>query len=153
MDALQDEAIRQHCRTLRLPTIGTQFARLGEAAIRESQSHAGYLEALLAAELEERDSRAIGRLLHEARLPRMKTLEAFEFDQSVVPAARIRKLAEGDCAPRGATACTSIEDMWCCTAFPCGRLRFLRICLVEMAIFESRGASAGLHGTAPSILI
>jgi DNA replication protein DnaC len=100
MNALQDQAIRQHCRTLRLPTIGAQFARLGEAAIRESQSHAGYLEALLAAELEERDSRAIARLLHEARLPRTKTLEEFEFDQSVVPAARIRKLAEGDYVTR-----------------------------------------------------
>jgi hypothetical protein len=32
--------------------------------------------------MEERESRAIARLLHEARLPRMKTLEAFEFDRS-----------------------------------------------------------------------
>jgi DNA replication protein DnaC len=96
MTDLQDQAIRQHCRTLRLPTIAAQFARLGEAATREAQSHAGYLEALLAAELEERDSRTMTRLLHDARLPRMKTLEAFEFEQSVVPAARIRQLAEGD---------------------------------------------------------
>jgi DNA replication protein DnaC len=96
MSDLQDQAIRQYCRTLRLPTIAAQFARLGEAASREGQSHTEYLEALLAAELEERDSRSIARLLNEARLPRMKTLEVFEFEQSVVPAARIRKLAEGD---------------------------------------------------------
>jgi hypothetical protein len=31
MTDLQDQAIRQHCRTLRLPTIAAQFARLGEA--------------------------------------------------------------------------------------------------------------------------
>ena len=43
--------------------------RLAEAATREGQSHVGYLEALLAAEMEERESRAISRLLHEARLP------------------------------------------------------------------------------------
>ena len=67
MADLHDQAIRQYCRTLRLPTIGAQFARLGEAALRESQSHAAYLEALLAAEIEERDSRAISRLLNEAR--------------------------------------------------------------------------------------
>jgi DNA replication protein DnaC len=51
---------------------------------------------LLAAEMEERESRAITRLLHEARLPRMKTLEAFEFDRSGVSAGQLRTLAEGD---------------------------------------------------------
>ena len=59
-------------------------------------SHPGYLEALLAAEMEERESRAIGRLLHEARLPRMKTLDGFEFDRSGISAAQLRTLAEGD---------------------------------------------------------
>jgi DNA replication protein DnaC len=62
---LQDQAIRQHCKALRMPTIGGQFARLADAASREGQSHVGYLEALLAAEMEERESRAITRLLAE----------------------------------------------------------------------------------------
>jgi hypothetical protein len=70
MPELQDQAIRQHCKALWMPTIGTQFCRLAEAAAREGQSHLGYLEALLAAEMEERESRAITRLRHEARLPR-----------------------------------------------------------------------------------
>src|ERR1700710_1266131 len=96
MADLQDHAIRQHCKALRMPTMGTQFARLADAAIREGQSHLGYLEALLAAEIEERESRAITRLLHEAKLPRMKTLDAFEFDRSSVSAAQLRTLAEGD---------------------------------------------------------
>ena len=96
MRDLQDQAIRQHCKALRMPTIGGQFARLAEAATREGQSHVGYLEALLAAEMEERESRAITRLLHEAKLPRMKTLDAFEFDRSSVSAAQLRTLAEGD---------------------------------------------------------
>src|SRR6201996_1149342 len=46
-------------------------------------------------EMEERESRAIARLLHEARLPRMKTLDGFEFDRSGVSAAQLRTLAEG----------------------------------------------------------
>jgi DNA replication protein DnaC len=100
MAALQDQAIRQHCKTLRMPTIGTQFARLAEAAVREGQSHVGYLEALLAAEMEERESRAITRLLNEAKLPRMKTLEAFEFDRSGVSAAQLCTLAAGDYVTR-----------------------------------------------------
>jgi DNA replication protein DnaC len=96
MAELQDQAIRQHCKALRMPTMGTQFARLAEAATREGQSHLGYLEALLTAEMEERESRAVTRLLHEARLPRMKTLEGFEFDRSGVSAPQLRTLAEGD---------------------------------------------------------
>ena len=32
MQDLQDQAIRQHCKALRMPTIGGQFARLAEAA-------------------------------------------------------------------------------------------------------------------------
>ena len=100
MADLQDQAIRQHCKALRMPTIGGQFGRLAEAAVREKQSHTGYLEALLAAEMEERESRAVARLLHEARLPRVKTLDAFEFDRSGVPAAQLRALAEGDYVAR-----------------------------------------------------
>jgi DNA replication protein DnaC len=96
MSELQDQAVRQYCRSLRMPTIGGQFCRLADAAAREGQSHIGYLEALLAAEMEERESRAIARTLHEAKLPRMKTLEAFEFDRSSVSAARIRELAVGE---------------------------------------------------------
>ena len=61
MSELQDQAVRQRCKTLRMPTIGGQFARLAEAASREGQSHVGYLEALLVAEMEERESRAIRR--------------------------------------------------------------------------------------------
>ena len=78
-----------------MPTVAGQFARLAEAAIREEQSHIGYLDALLSAEMDERESRAITRLLGEARLLRTKTLDGFEFDRSGVSAAQIRELAGG----------------------------------------------------------
>ena len=51
---------------------------------------------LRTAEMEERESRAITRLLREAKLPRMKTLDGFEFDRFGVSAAQLRTLAEGD---------------------------------------------------------
>ena len=41
MADLQDQAIRQHCKVLRMPTIGGQFARLADAAVREGQTHVG----------------------------------------------------------------------------------------------------------------
>jgi hypothetical protein len=48
-------AIQQYAKQLRSPTLGDQFARLAEEAVKEKQSHLSYLEALLAAEVEERD--------------------------------------------------------------------------------------------------
>ena len=89
-------AVRQHCKTLRLPAIGAQFAPLAEEAVRSRQSPVRYLEALLAAELEERERRGVAERLKQARLPRMKTLEEFDFSQAPqIPAARLRDLAEG----------------------------------------------------------
>jgi DNA replication protein DnaC len=55
-----------------------------------------YLEALLGAEIEERERRVVERRIREAHLPRMKTLDEFNFSQAPkVPVAQIRELAEG----------------------------------------------------------
>ena len=40
-------AIQQYAKQLRLPTLGDQFARLAEEAVKEKQSHLSYLETLL----------------------------------------------------------------------------------------------------------
>lgn len=94
--ALQATAIQQQCKVLHLPAVGSQCAGLAELAVKEKQSHLDCLEALLAAELEEREHRLVSRRLREARLPRMKTLEEFDFSQSPkVSAAEIRQLSEG----------------------------------------------------------
>jgi DNA replication protein DnaC len=93
---LRSEAIRQHCRQLRVPTVGSQFGRLAEEAVRQHHGPVRYLEALLAAEIEERERNAVLRRVFEAKLPRMKTLEEFDFAQSPqVSAGRIHQLAEG----------------------------------------------------------
>ena len=94
--SLQQSTIRNYAKQLRLPTLGGQFARLAEEAIKEKQSHVSYLEALLAAELEEREHNTVGRRLQEAHLPKVKTLEEFEFQTAPhISAALIRNLAEG----------------------------------------------------------
>ena len=93
---LQDAAIVRHCKSLRMPTMASQFSTLAEQAIREKQTHLGYLEALLTAEMEEREKNTINRRIQEARLPRVKTLEEFDFSQSpLVSAAQLRDLAGG----------------------------------------------------------
>ena len=96
------------------------FVTLAEQAVKENHSHVRYLEALLAMECEERDRHAIENRIREAQLPRMKTLEEFDFAQAPqISAARIRELADGgyierseplvligECDP--ATFCTSL---------------------------------------------
>jgi DNA replication protein DnaC len=94
--ALVEATVRQHCKTLHLPTIGSQSVRLAAEAVKGKQSHIDYLEALLAAELEERERRTVERRIHEAHLPKVKTLEDFEFSQApTISAPQIRELAEG----------------------------------------------------------
>ena len=96
MVELQDATIRQHCKALRMPTIGSQFSTLAEQAVRENTTHLSYLEALLTVETEEREKNTIDRRIKEARLPRVKTIEEFDFSQSPqVTAAKMRDLANG----------------------------------------------------------
>jgi DNA replication protein DnaC len=95
--ALEAATIRQQCRVLHLPTVATQCAQLAEQAVRERRTHLGYLETLLQAELEDREHRLIERRLREAHLPRLKTLEEFDFRQCPkMSAQQIHELAKGD---------------------------------------------------------
>ena len=117
---LQEAAVRQQCKLLRMPAVAAQCVRLAEEAVRAKQNHLGYLETLLATELEERERNTVQRRIHEARLPRMKTLDEFDFGQSPkISPRRIQELAQGgyieraepvifigDCDP--ATFCTSL---------------------------------------------
>src|SRR2546430_6282860 len=94
--SLQQATIRNYAKQLRLQALGGQFARLAEEAIKQKQSHVSYLEAILAAELEEREHNTVTRRLQEAHLPKVKTLEEFEFQAAPhISAPLIRNLAEG----------------------------------------------------------
>jgi DNA replication protein DnaC len=88
--------VEQYCRLLRLPTVAAQFERLAGEATRSNQSHTSYLAELLGAEVDERERHTIERRLREARLPRMKTLEEFDFTATPhAPANLVRELATG----------------------------------------------------------
>lgn len=95
-EALEHASIRQYCKAVRVPTIAANFLSLSEEAVRENHTYVRYLEALLAMECEERDRHAVANRIRDAQLPRLKTLEEFDFAQaSHIPAAKIRELAEG----------------------------------------------------------
>jgi DNA replication protein DnaC len=88
--------VREHCKTLHLPTVAGQSAALAEAARRERQSYLAYLDALLLAELEEREQHAIQRRIRDAHLPRVKTLEDFDFTQApALSPTQLGELAQG----------------------------------------------------------
>jgi len=94
--ALTVAAVQEHCRALRLPTVAAQCERLAQDALRNQQSPLDYLASLLAAEVDEREQRLITRRLQEARLPRLKTVEDFDFSAAPqISAARLQQLAEG----------------------------------------------------------
>jgi len=93
---LQAAAIRELCKPLRLPTVATQAMRLAEQAAKEKQSPLSFLEALLSAEVEEREQNAVARRIKEAHFPKVKTLEEFNFQEAQhLPVTLIRHLAEG----------------------------------------------------------
>ena len=93
---LQEATVRQHCKMLRMPMMGSQFSSLAEQAVRENKNHIGYLEALLDAEVEERERNTVDRRIKEAHLPGVKTLEEFDYNYSpMVTAAKMLELAEG----------------------------------------------------------
>lgn len=93
---LEQASVQQQCRVLRLPTIADQCAPLADVASRQRQTYLRYLEALLAAEVEERERNTIARRIQEAHLPRTKTLDDFDFSKAPqVAATRIHELAQG----------------------------------------------------------
>jgi DNA replication protein DnaC len=94
--SVQAATIRQYAKQLQMATLGGQFQALEEQAIKEKQSHLSYLEALLGAEVEERERHAVVRRIKEAHFLKVKTLEEFQFSEAPhLPAAQVRKLAEG----------------------------------------------------------
>jgi DNA replication protein DnaC len=94
--SLEVAAIREHCKPLRLPTLAAQCERLAEEAMREHHTHLHFLDALLESELEERQARAVARRLAEAHLPRVKTLDEFDFSKAPsLSATQILSLATG----------------------------------------------------------
>jgi len=95
--SLQESAIIKYCKRLQLPAMRRQFSRLAQEAAKQNQSHLSYLEILLVSELEERERNAVARRIVDAHLPKIKTLEEFEFEKAPhIPATLIRSLAEGD---------------------------------------------------------
>ena len=93
---LEEAVIRQPCKQLRRPSVGAHCGRMAEQALKQNQSHLRYLNMVLGVEVEDRERHVVEKRLREAKLPRLKSLEEFDFAKSPeVQATRIDELAEG----------------------------------------------------------
>src|SRR5262245_10092870 len=79
-DAAAQAAIGAAARELHLPTVRAESNRLAEIAVRERQTHLGYLAEVLAAEVDDRTGRRRARRISEAKFPRLKRLSEFNLD-------------------------------------------------------------------------
>ncbi len=148
-EALEEAAIRQSCKRLFLGAIASQFDSLAREAARDGHSHLRYLDGLLSAELDERGQRKVQRRIQEARLPRLKTLEQFDFNQAPqVPAGLLRQLAEGGYIERAepvillgecGTGKTHLATALCVAACRQGRrVRFVTAAALVNELVEAR---------------
>ena len=96
VDAAAQASIGAAAKELHLPTVRAEALRLAEIAVRERQTHLGYLAEVLAAEVDDRSDRRRTRRINEAHFPRVKRLADFNVD--AVPGiqpAQLAALAKG----------------------------------------------------------
>ncbi len=96
VDAAAQAAIGAAARELHLPTVRAEAARLAEIAVRDRQTHLGYLAEVLSAEVDDRTARRRSRRINDAKFPRIKRLSEFNVDAvpSISPAT-LATLAKG----------------------------------------------------------
>lgn len=96
-DTAAQAAINAAARELHLPTVRAEAERLAQIAVREQQSHRGYLAEVLAAEVDDRSERRRTRRINEAKFPRIKRLAEFNIDAvPTIQPATIAHLAAGN---------------------------------------------------------
>ena len=93
-DPAAEAAIGVACRTLQLPTVRAEAARIADAAARQRLTHRAYLAEVLSAECDDRDSRRRVRRVLEAKFPRNKRLEDLDLHAlPSLPPATLGQLA------------------------------------------------------------
>jgi len=97
VDAAAQASIGAAAKELHLPTVRAEALRLAEIAVRERQTHLGYLAEVLAAEVDDRSDRRRTRRINEAHFPRVKRLADFNVDAvSGIQPAQLAALAKGN---------------------------------------------------------
>jgi len=101
-----DETLELRLKALRLTSLLTHYAALAERATHEGWTHVRYLAELVLLEAAERTDRRIARLLHDAKLPRDKTLSTLDLNRYAAPLrAQIKQLMRGEFVAGATNVC------------------------------------------------
>ena len=79
-EMLSADLIRQHARTLKMPSLARGFDRVAQQARDAGWSLEDYLAEVLTIEVTSRSESAVRHRLRNARFPEIKTLDDFDFD-------------------------------------------------------------------------
>ena len=93
----RDDTLELRLKALRLPSFHEQYLELAESAAAEGWNHVQYLAELVTREADDRADRRVTRLLHDARLPKDKTLATLDLNRYAAPLrGQIRELLRGE---------------------------------------------------------
>ena len=71
--------LRHHLKTLRLPTMLSEYAKLGREAAEKDEDYEAYLLKLSELEVNQRGANAVTARIKSAGFPVQKDLETFDF--------------------------------------------------------------------------
>jgi len=93
--------LERRLRELHLPTFRTSYEELARQGQQETYSYERYLFELCERECQERQSKRIGRLLRQSRLPLDKSIETFDLKRLPTKVARqVQSLRDGNFVDR-----------------------------------------------------
>ena len=71
--------LENYCKSLKLPTVAREYARLARQCAEENRGYAAFLQNLLELEVQSRQTKAIQRRIKEAGFPAQKEIGGFDF--------------------------------------------------------------------------
>jgi DNA replication protein DnaC len=93
----RDETLELRLKALRLPTVLEHYIEVAERAASEGWSNVRYIAELFALEAGDRADRRIARLLHDAKLPRDKSIATLDLNRyAAALRGQIRELLRGE---------------------------------------------------------
>ncbi len=93
----RDETLELRLKALHLPSFHEQYIELAERAAADGWGYVRYLAELVTQEADDRADRRITRLLHEAKLPRDKSVATLDLNRYAAPLrGQIRELLRGE---------------------------------------------------------
>lgn len=95
---MKDQQLENMLKSFYLPAFARNYDDFAKRSEKQKLGHVAYLRQLAQAEADGRLVKRTERLLRQAKLPRGKTFDDFDFSQQPgLTITRMKELAEGDC--------------------------------------------------------